>query len=82
MPMIPAQHNDFGVIQYSSSGSTSEVAEVPTWRVGDKWVYAGAFDAETLIKESGVSASVGEINGDAEMVVLEILVKHFQWVTS
>jgi len=72
-PLIPAQHHDLEMIQRSSSGSTSEVAEVPTWRVGDKWVYSGSFDAETLIKENGVSASVGEINGDAEMVVLEIL---------
>ncbi|MCS5537944.1 MAG: PKD domain-containing protein [Candidatus Poseidoniaceae archaeon] len=71
--IIPTQYHDFEAIQYSSSGSTSEVAEVPTWRVGDKWIYAGAFDAETLIRENGVSASVGEINGDAEMVVLEIL---------
>ena len=57
----------------SSTNSNSGFSEVPTWRVGDKWVYSGLFDAETMIKENGVSASVGEIQGDAEMVVLEIL---------
>mgnify|MGYP001172268639 CR=1 FL=1 len=69
----PSQHNELEEISLSHSSTNEEVTDVPDWRVGDKWIYSGAFDAETLIKENGVSASVGEVTGDAEMVVQEIL---------
>jgi hypothetical protein len=69
---MPFQQLELTSTSYSTSNN-SELSDVPTWRVGDKWVYSGLFDAEQLIKDNGVSASVGEIQGDAEMVVIEIL---------
>ena len=48
------------------------VSDVPVWRIGDKWIYAGTFDPTTLIINSGVSASVGEINGDTTAEVIAI----------
>ena len=51
------------------SSGTASVDEVPTWRVGDEWVYATGFDVATLIANSGVSASVSTLSGDTTMVI-------------
>ena len=48
------------------------VSDVPVWRIGDKWIYSGTFDPTALIVNSGVSASVGEINGDTTAEVISI----------
>ena len=45
------------------------VSDTVTWRVGDKWVYAGAFDPTLLVQGAGVDATVGTINGDATTTV-------------
>ena len=58
-------------IDYSSKSTTS-TADVPVWRVGDKWKYAGTFDPTQLVIDSGVEANVGEINGDSITEVLSI----------
>ena len=46
-------------------GEDPGVTDTVTWRVGDKWVYAGAFDPTVLVQGAGVDAVVGTINGDA-----------------
>ena len=48
------------------------VSDVPTWQIGDKWIYAGSFDPTILVQEAGVSAVVGKINGDATTTVESI----------
>lgn len=45
------------------------VSDVVTWRVGDKWVYSGAFDPTVLVQSAGVDATVGTINGDSTTTV-------------
>lgn len=55
-----------------ANGMNSEdpgVTDVVTWRVGDKWVYSGAFDPTVLVQSAGVDATVGTINGDSETTV-------------
>lgn len=47
-------------------------SDVPTWKVGDKWIYAGTFDPTKLVTDSGVQATVGEINGDSTAEVMAI----------
>ena len=56
----------------NSSKSSASTADVPVWRVGDKWKYAGTFDPTQLVIDSGVEANVGEINGDSITEVLSI----------
>jgi hypothetical protein len=57
----------------SNAGSSDPgVSDVPTWRVGDKWVYSGTFDPTLLVTNTGVQATVGEIYGDTTMEVLAI----------
>ena len=54
--------------QVSAGGLGSEdpgTSDTVTWRVGDKWVYAGSFDPTLLVQGAGVDATVGTINGDA-----------------
>ncbi len=56
----------------SSNKSSVTAPDVPVWRVGDRWKYAGTFDPTQLVIDSGVEANVGEINGDSTTEVLSI----------
>ena len=57
-------------VQYASEDPG--VQDVPTWRIGDKWVYSGTFDPTKLVTDSGVQATVGEIYGDTTAEVTAI----------
>ena len=57
---------------FQSGKSANSAVDVPVWRVGDKWKYAGTFDPTQLVIDSGVSATVGEIYGDSITEVLSI----------
>ena len=57
---------------FSAERSTTS-ADITEWRVNDRWVYAGTFDPEALISQSGASASIGIITGDSTNTVSEIL---------
>ena len=48
------------------------VSDVPTWVIGDKWIYSGTFDPTKLVTDSGVQATVGEIYGDTTAEVMAI----------
>ena len=48
------------------------VSDVPTWKIGDKWIYSGTFDPTKLVTDSGVQATVGEIYGDTTAEVMAI----------
>ena len=63
---------EYDLEKKDSSKNSPSVADVPTWRIGDKWKYAGTFDPTQLVVDAGVSATVGEINGDAISEVLSI----------
>ena len=59
-------------VQNGDEKSQSGPVDVPVWRVGDKWKYAGTFDPTQLVIDSGVEANVGEITGDSITEVLSI----------
>ena len=48
------------------------VSDVPTWRIGDRWIYSGTFDPSVLVTDTGVDATVGEIQGDTTAEVTGI----------
>ena len=83
-PFIFSQQDDTaGPLEFENiiparSGASGDpgVSDVPVWRIGDKWIYSGTFDPTALIVNSGVSASVGEINGDTTAEVISIT-EHF-----
>lgn len=72
---INYQHNpklDHVFEPMEAEKTASSPPDVPVWRVGDKWKYAGTFDPTQLVIDSGVEANVGEINGDSITEVLSI----------
>ena len=67
---FPFDFGDTTPVQASNLGGEDPgVTDTVTWRVGDKWVYAGAFDPTVLVQSAGVNAVVGTINGDATTTV-------------
>ena len=47
--------------------------DVPTWRIGDEWVYDTKFDVAQLIAQANVSASLNTLTGDTTYTVTDIL---------
>ena len=62
--------DDVPFVQFASEDPG--VSDVPTWKVGDKWIYSGTFDPTKLVTDSGVQATVGEIYGDTTAQVMAI----------
>ncbi|DAC48206.1 MAG TPA: hypothetical protein D7H92_03740, partial [Candidatus Poseidoniales archaeon] len=72
--MVPLVHHDHLVepsIHRSVAGDPG-VSDVPSWRIGDRWIYAGTFDPTVLVTDTGVDATVGEIQGDTTTEVTGI----------
>ena len=53
------------------SEENNGVHDVPTWRIGDKWVYETQFDVAQLIQQANVSASLNTLTGDTTMEVVD-----------
>ena len=72
--LIPVDHHD--VLAEASVHPTIAgdpgVSDVPTWRIGDRWIYSGTFDPSILVTDTGVDATVGEIQGDTTAEVTGI----------
>ena len=56
----------------SAEGWNKEI-DVPTWRIGDEWVYETKFDVAQLIAQANVSASLNTLTGDTTYTVEDIL---------
>ena len=72
--MAPLSHHEHLAdpsIDRSIAGDPG-VSDVPTWRIGDRWIYAGTFDPTVLVTDTGVDATVGEIQGDTTSEVTAI----------
>ena len=72
--LVPVEHPealDDSTAHRSSAGDPG-VSDVPTWRIGDRWIYAGTFDPTILVTDTGVEATVGEIQGDTTVEVTGI----------
>ena len=64
-----------------TSGFDPGVSDVPVWRVGDRWIYSGTFDPSILITDTGVDATVGEIQGDTTSQVMGITTRNVDNMT-
>ena len=58
--------------QIKFSEDNAGVHDVPSWRIGDEWVYETQFDVATLIQQANVSASLSTLTGDTTMEVVDI----------
>ena len=70
-PLNHAVLEDEPVIQ-RNPGHDPGVSDVPVWRIGDRWIYSGTFDPTILVTDTGVDATVGEIQGDTTSEVTGI----------
>ena len=81
--LVPLNHEvlkDEAVV-FSAGGYDPGVSDVPVWRVGDRWIYAGTFDPSILIADTGVDATVGEIQGDTTSQVMGITTRNVDNMT-
>jgi hypothetical protein len=62
-----SEHN----IQSAEGWDTDK--DVPTWRIGDEWVYETKFDVAQLIAQANVSATLNTLTGDTTYKVTDIL---------
>ena len=51
--------------QQRSQGANG-VVDVPSWRIGDEWVYETRFDVAQLLAQANVSASLNTLTGDTD----------------
>ena len=74
LSLVPASHPvlEETPLVALNSGQDPGVSDVPTWRIGDRWIYAGTFDPTILVTDTGVQATVGEIQGDTTVEVTGI----------
>ena len=59
-------------IEAQPSSGGSSVVDVPTYRVGDEWVYETQFDIAQLLAQANVSATLNDITGDTTNSVTNI----------
>ena len=74
LTLVPLHHSvlEEDAVQRSTQGVDPGVSDVPVWRVGDRWIYSGTFDPTILVTDTGVDATVGEIQGDTTAEVVGI----------
>ena len=48
------------------SQGANGVVDVPSWRIGDEWVYETRFDVAQLLAQANVSASLNTLTGDTD----------------
>jgi len=59
--------------QVSHAEGWDKDIDVPTWRIGDEWVYDTKFDVAQLIAQANVSASLNTLTGETTYTVSDIL---------
>ena len=72
--LVPVQHHEVltqPAVHHNIAGDPG-ASDVPTWRIGDRWIYSGTFDPTILVTDTGVDATVGEIQGDTTSEVTGI----------
>lgn len=76
--LVPLQHEvlEQPEVIKRNQGFDPGVSDVPVWRVGDRWIYSGTFDPSILITDTGVDATVGEIQGDTTSEVMGITTRN------
>lgn len=81
--LVPLNHEvlEDEAVVFSAGGHDPGVSDVPTWRVGDRWIYSGTFDPSILIADTGVDATVGEIQGDTTSQVMGITTRNVDNMT-
>ncbi|MGY8670531.1 MAG: PKD domain-containing protein, partial [Candidatus Poseidoniales archaeon] len=71
--LFPLTSVDFLEDDKRSNAVSTGVYDVPTWRIGDEWVYETKFDVVQLLQQANVAASIVTLTGDTSVTVTNIL---------
>ena len=71
--MISHHATTLSEFEIKSAEGWNKDIDVPTWRIGDEWVYETKFDVAQLIAQANVSASLNTLTGDTTYTVEDIL---------
>jgi hypothetical protein len=71
--MVSNQAASLSEYEIKSAEGWNKDIDVPTWRIGDEWVYETKFDVAQLIAQANVSASLNTLTGDTTYTVTDIL---------
>ena len=71
--MVSHQSNSLEEKEIMAAEGWNKDIDVPTWRIGDEWVYETKFDVAQLIAQANVSASLNTLTGDTTYTVEDIL---------
>ena len=71
--MVSHQANSLEEKEIMAAEGWNKDIDVPTWRIGDEWVYETKFDVAQLIAQANVSASLNTLTGDTTYTVEDIL---------
>ena len=71
--LFPFTSVDFLEDDRRSDAAATEVYDVPTWRIGDEWIYETKFDVVKLLQQANVAASIVTLTGDTTVTVTNIL---------
>ena len=67
--MVTHHSNTLTEVDVRSAEGWDKDIDVPTWRIGDEWVYETKFDVAQLIAQANVSASLNTLTGDTSYTV-------------
>ena len=56
----------------SPTDRNTVVADLPSWRIGDRWIYDGYLDVGDFVSSSGVSSNVQYISGTLDRTITDI----------
>ena len=56
----------------SPTDRNTVVADLPSWRIGDRWIYDGYLDVGDFVSSSGVSSNVQYIDGTLDRTITDI----------
>ena len=73
MAMLDSDEEELSDSFIQNSGTLNGWPDVPTWRIGDKYVYETQFDVQQLIQQANVSATLQTLTGDTVYEVVDIL---------
>jgi len=71
--LFPFTSVDFLEDDKRSAAAATGVYDVPSWRIGDEWIYETQFDVLKLLQQANVSATIVTLTGNTSVEVTDIL---------
>ncbi len=63
---------DEDISKSESASRNTAISDIPSWRVGDRWIYDGYLDVGDFVSSSGVSTNVQYLTGTLDRTITDI----------